>query len=71
MGRGLLHEDEGQSTLEYLAVLLGVIAVVVGLGALLGLFAGGALSRRAADGASHAVGSKSDPAGALLDVLLY
>ncbi len=67
---GAARWDEGQSTLEYLAVLLGVVFVVVGLAALFKAGERGVFARLATLSASHAVGG-GDPGGALLDVLMY
>ena len=49
---------------------LGIVAVVVGLGALVSLGERGVLARFAARAISHAVGG-TNPADALLDVFLF
>ncbi len=64
------EESEGQATLEYVLVALGVTAVVLALGALVQAGKRGALARLSIQAASHVVGG-SNPADALLDVLLY
>ncbi len=62
--------DEGQTTLEYLLVFLGVVAVVAALYALVRAGERGVLARLATGSASHGVGG-TNPAGALLDVFMY
>ncbi|MBS5450730.1 MAG: hypothetical protein KHY83_05165 [Coriobacteriia bacterium] len=66
--RGARH-DEGQATLEYLLVTLGIIAIVVALGALVRFGADGRLVGLACQAASHALGSQAG--NALLDALLF
>lgn len=61
--------EEGQSTLEYLLVTLGIIAVVVALGAIVRLGTDGRLTRLASDAASHALGAQTG--NALLDIFMY
>ena len=65
-----LEGSEGQATLEYVLVTLGVTAIVVGLGALVQAGRRGVLAALSMRAASHVVGG-SNPADALLDVLLY
>ena len=68
--RGRLADEEGQSTVEYLVVLLGVIAVVVGLASLLGAAERGVFGDLATRAASHATGGE-DPATAAEEVFLF
>lgn len=67
---GRLANEEGQSTVEYLVVLLGVIAVVVGLAALLGAAGRGVFGDLATKAVSHATGGE-DPAVAAEEVFLF
>ena len=74
--QNVLHVDqesggwnEGQSTIEYLMVMLGIIAVVAGLSALSGL-GEGTLARLASDAASHSTRA-TGTGGGLADVLMY
>lgn len=62
-------KEEGQSTLEYLLVTLGIIVVVVALGAIVRLGADGRLTRLAGAAASHALGAQAG--NALLDIFMY
>ena len=62
--------EEGQATLEYVAVALGIAAVVAALGALVRLGKRGMFTRISLQAASHVVGG-SNPADALFDVFLY
>lgn len=64
-----LGEEEGQGTVEYLLVLLGTIAVVVGLAAFVKAGADGTFARLASASLSHSLGEGA--LGALADVLLY
>ena len=59
-------EHAGQSTVEYVVVLSALLAVVVGLGALVHLFADGTVANHAVFSASHQVGGES--LGAVLDI---
>lgn len=61
--------EEGQATLEYLLVVVGIVAVIVALGALVRLGADGRLADRATRAASHSLGGQVG--GALLDTLMY
>ncbi len=63
-------EEEGQSTLEYLLVFLGVVAVVVALYALVEAGARGALSDLATKSASHSIG-EGDDIGGIYDTFMY
>ena len=67
--RRALPGEEGQSSVEYLAVTLAVLAMVVALGAIVRLGAGGELGRLAHDAASHSVASGI--VSALRDVLAF
>ena len=67
---GFISDEEGQSTLEYLLVLAGVVAAVIGLYALVRLGEDGVLSRLAEGASSHAVG-EAGLAGGMLDVLMF
>lgn len=67
--RGILFE-EGQSSVEYLVVVLAVIAVVVALSSLVRAGENGALVRLGASSASHAVGGRN-PGDALLDIFMF
>jgi Flp pilus assembly pilin Flp len=67
--RGFL-EDEGQSTVEYLVVLIGIVAVVVGLGSILGAASRGVFGGLATKSASHATGGQ-DSAIAVAEVFLF
>ena len=64
------HDEEGQATLEFVVVMLGLLAVIVALSALVSAGERGALASLASHAASHAVGG-TNPGGALLDVLMY
>lgn len=66
----LRKDEEGQSTVEYLVVAVGVVAVVVALYALARAGERGILGRLAVGAASHAVGG-TNVANALLDVFLF
>ncbi|MDR0308772.1 MAG: hypothetical protein LBH87_02450 [Coriobacteriales bacterium] len=59
----------GQVSVEYLIVGLILIAVIIGLGALLGRIEEGLIIRHAIESASHAFGSNT--AGSIGDVLIY
>ncbi len=59
----------GQSTVEYVVVLAALLAVVVGLGALVHLFSDGAVANHAVFSASHHV--SGDFLGAALDVFTF
>ena len=63
-------DEAGQSTVEYLAVLIGVAAVVVGLASLLAAAKRGVFGRLALQALSHATGG-SDPIAALSEVFLF
>ena len=63
-------DEAGQSTVEYLAVLIGVAAVVVGLASLLAAAKRGVFGRLALRALSHATGG-SDPIAALSEVFLF
>ena len=63
-------DEAGQSTVEYLAVLIGVAAVVVGLASLLAAAKRGVFGRLASQALSHATGG-SDPIAALSEVFLF
>lgn len=56
--------------MEYLAVLIGVAAVVVGLASLLAAAKRGVFGRLALQALSHATGG-SDPIAALSEVFLF
>ena len=62
-------EYVGQSTVEYVVVLAALLAVVVGLGALVHLFSNGTVANHAVFSASHHVGG--DSLGAVLDVFTF
>ena len=62
-------EHAGQSTVEYVVVLSALLAVVVGLGALMHLFSDGTVANHAVFSASHHVGG--DFLGAGLDVFTF
>lgn len=62
-------EYAGQSTVEYVVVLAALLAVVVGLGALVHLFSDGTVTNHAVFSASHHVGG--DSLGAVLDVFTF
>mgnify|MGYP004576385105 CR=1 FL=1 len=64
------HDETGQSTVEYLAVLIGIVAVVVGLASLLAAAKRGVFGRLASQALSHATGG-SDPIAALSEVFLF
>ena len=63
-------DEAGQSTVEYLAVLIGVAAVVVGLASLLAAAKRGVFSRLASQALSHVTGG-SDPIAALNEIFLF
>ena len=63
-------EEEGQSTLEYLLVFLGVVAIVVALYALVEVGAKGTLSDLATRSASHSIGA-GDGIGGIYDIYMY
>ena len=63
-------DEAGQSTVEYLAVLIGVIAVVAGLASLLAAAKRGVFGRLALQALSHVTGG-SDPIAALSEVFLF
>lgn len=69
-GRAECSSEEGQATLEYVAVALGIMAVIAALGALVRLGKRGVFTRLSVQAASHVVGG-SNPADALLDIFLY
>ena len=62
-------EHAGQSKVEYVVVLAALLAVVVGLGALVHLFSDGTIANHAVFSASHHVGG--DFLGAALDVFTF
>ena len=62
-------EHAGQSTVEYAVVFAALLAVVVGLGALVHLFSDGTVANHAVFSASHHVGG--DFLGAALDVFTF
>ena len=62
-------EHAGQSTVGYVVVLAALLAVVVGLGALVHLFSDGTIANHAVFSASHHVGG--DFLGAALDVFTF
>ena len=62
-------EHAGQSTVEYVVVLAALLAVVVGLGALVHLFSDGTVANHAVFSASHHV--SGDSLGAVLDVFTF
>lgn len=59
----------GQATVEYAAVLFGVLSLVAGFAVLARLFESGALMEHALMSASHCVQGVS--LGSLVDVFLY
>ena len=61
------RDETGQSTVEYLAVLVGVAAVVVGL---LAAAKRGVFGRLASQALSHVTGG-SDPIAALSEIFLF
>lgn len=63
-------DETGQSTVEYLAVLVGVAAVVVGLASLLAAAKRGVFGRLASQALSHVTGG-SDPIAALSEIFLF
>lgn len=67
--RGELTGEGGQSTVEYLLVLVGFLALLVALGALWHVGSGGGLVRISVDAASHGYGQGTVPL--LKDVLGY
>ena len=64
------RDETGQSTVEYLAVLVGVVAVVVGLASLLAAAKRGVFGRLASQALSHVMGG-SDPIAALSEIFLF
>lgn len=64
------RDETGQSTVEYLAVLVGVAAVVVGLASLLAAAKRGVFVRLASQALSHVTGG-SDPIAALSEIFLF
>ena len=64
------RDETGQSTVEYLAVLVGVVAVVVGLASLLAAAKRGVFGRLASQALSHVTGG-SDPIAALSEIFLF
>lgn len=64
------RDETGQSTVEYLAVLVGVAAVVVGLASLLAAAKRGVFGRLASQALSHVTGG-SDPIAALSEIFLF
>ena len=64
-----LSEKTGQATVEYVVVLAALLAVVVGLGALSGLFRDGVVVDHALLSASHPVAGEA--AGMVLDVFAF
>ena len=67
---GEARNESGQSTVEYLVVLIGTVAVVVGLASLLAAARRGAFGRLAAEALSHATGG-TDPLAAIGEVFLF
>ena len=65
-----VRDETGQSTVEYLAVLVGVVAVVVGLASLLAAAKRGVFGRLASQALSHVTGG-SDPIAALSEIFLF
>ena len=64
------RDETGQSTVEYLAVLVGVAAVVVGLASLLAAAKRGVFGRLASQALSHVTGG-SDAIAALSEIFLF
>lgn len=64
------RDETGQSMVEYLAVLVGVAAVVVGLASLLAAAKRGVFGRLALQALSHVTGG-SDPIAALSEIFLF
>lgn len=64
------RDETGQSTVEYLAVLVGIAAVVVGLASLLAAAKRGVFGRLASQALSHVTGG-SDPIAALSEIFLF
>ena len=68
--KGLVGEEKGQATLEYLLVLFGVVFMLVALYALVRASESGVLANLATRCASHALGRESYSEG-LLDAFMY
>ena len=64
------RDETGQSTVEYLAVLVGVAAGVVGLALLLAAAKRGVFGRLASQALSHVTGG-SDAIAALSEIFLF
>lgn len=67
---GEMRDEEGQSTVEYLVVLIATVAVVVGLGSLLAAERRGVFSGLATRALSHATGGV-DTFAALAEIFLF
>lgn len=65
-----MADEEGQSTLEYLLVLLGIIAVLTVLYAFVRAGQDGVFGRLAVRAASHVLGGRS-VADALFDIFMF
>lgn len=68
--RRRLRDEEGQATVEYLVVAVGIVGVVVALGALAHLGERRVLARLCEQAVSYTVGGKN-PADAFSDILLH
>lgn len=64
----LVGNDSGQSTVEYAAILFGVLAVVAGLAAVFELSESGLLMQHALQSASHHVGGS---VAGVVDAFMY
>lgn len=65
-----MSDEAGQSTVEYLVVLVATVAVVAGLGSLLEAALRGVFARLATQALSHATGGV-DTFAALAEIFLF
>lgn len=70
VSRGALVGQQGQSTVEFAAVVAGVLAVLAALAVMAQAFSDGTLLDLAEKAASHAV-DPDDPLGTVADVFLF
>lgn len=64
------RDEAGQSTVEYLVVLIGIVAVVVGLASFVAAAKRGVFGRLASQALSHVTGG-ADPVAALSEIFLF
>lgn len=67
--REAARDESGQSTVEYLVVLIGTVAIVVGLASLFAAAKRGVFGRLATQALSHATGG--DAFAAISEVFLF